>query len=738
MKPILLRLLLAGLMILNFQLSQSGNRKPVFTSTLPKQITGPKLDLTLTPVSPTTSLRPTSLVADAPEPEKPLHTLTATLQANIEEYRYGWTSIASQDSYYWLSLNQYDPNSLSDSIELPEGEYTIVAQFIKQDPTVLNYMGGQVFVVLQLNLTGDDHVILDPSTATNHITAPSYTPDGELPKLPTLHTMSDDQIEYEPGNVNFLTIRTSLFHKENGGLYTISTSAEYERSSEEGLFPDSNIFKCSEIWINDVSDDIAITQCQFASTDENGFYYTEMTPIFGISDSMEGVYSREYEKPYVMESQLSIAGEESVKNGYERVYTCLAYILQPNLKELICFNEGTGYSHAPILWVAGINQLQGTSETLLSIQYSDVMQQSMDNQTENSGEFLIYFTRTMPLRFNPDHSIETVYTPQTGQYQRSQGKELIRFVSCPALSFYNSQCEQIIGNSQPSISFLSYQEYDWEEEKDMWKLSAIPYGRLGELREGDTAVMDYSETEETMNGTTLKTMGISLSNQIIDGIRGVTTASFTLDPMKTIAPPVLRQLQFRNTEGEITDRFNSASEGRFLISTATYTQQSNPMEQWNWWYDVTPCSTSVSVSPYGLQRWVDIETTELTEDYEAAFGNIYEGSLASVDMVSANGWYDMKIELESKDGAVSSQIISPAFKIDKGAEVKNTNADSLGIVMNGGYVFVPGEPDASLIVYTMDGRVIAAQEGAIAVASLPAGIYLIRSGNHTTKITLHN
>lgn len=669
------------------------------------------------------------------ECDKPTHILSATLQANPQEYRYEWTSIASKDSFYWLSLSQDDPNAQNDSIELPEGEYIIIAHFSKLDPNVLYMQGGQVLVVFQINLSEDTTITLDPTTATNHVTTLSYTPDGESPKLPVYHSLSGGEVEVEPGNVNYLAIRTSLIHKELG-LYTIGHSAEYEWASEDGEFPNSNIFKASEIWINDISDDIALTQFQIASTDNNGFYYTEMTPLWGITESVEGKYSKEYLKPYTLHSTLSIAGEKSVKKGLERSYTCMAYILQPQVRHLNCSFEVTAYSKTPTLWVAGINQLEKPYETLLSIQFSDY--QEILSSTSEPGELMLsYYTRTMPLRFNSDKSVETIYTPQTGDYQREFGKENWRFIESPALSYDNNQCHQIPGDSQPTISFLSYQDYDWEEEQEVWRLAAVPYGRLGELRAGDTVFMDYSESQEIDNGAELTTMGVSVSNQIVDGIRGVTTASFTLDTEKTIAPPVLRQMQFRNTDRIVTDRFDSAKDGCFLISTATYTQQSEPEQSWNWWYDVTQCSTKVSVSPYGEQKWIEVELTELTDDYVAAFGNLYSGSLASVESESANGWYDMKIELQSAYDATSSQIISPAFKIGEGATINKDISDGLQLVILDKRAFVPGNPDALIVAYTLDGRLVASRNGNLPLNELPIGVYILQSEGKKIKAVIH-
>lgn len=668
------------------------------------------------------------------EASEQTHTLSITLEADQEKFDPIWTQIIGKDGFLagvWHDLTV--PEFVTASTELPEGEYCIVSHLREIDPTMMFKVGPDVLLVTKVDLTEDLSVTLDASSAVNILSGTFYIPGGEVAKLPATYYPIDGEMQELDGNVNFLQINSTLSNIDFGFLYGIVLESDFEALGEDPEYKAFDMTKRSVIKINSLGDDFCFSQFRLASTDADGFYYSDMKPLWGISSESDLHYSKDYDLSYVVDGVRSISGEESFKAGYTPTYDCKVSSIQPNH----FITRGVRLSTSPKLWLAGACQNTEPVEHLFSVSYSDFQTTVYDDEEpEIELGTMVYFTSTMPVRFNTDGMTETVFTPIIGNYSQIADKNEHCFITSRALSFADADCRQRLGDSQPTISFLSYEEFDWEVEENVWKMSALPIGRLGEFRAGDTAVTDWNKKEETVDGAKLTTMGVSVSNQMVDGIRGVTTASFTVDPEKTIAPPVLRQLQFRNSEGIVTDRFDSPSDGRFLISTATYTQESYPEGSRNWWYNVSQCISKVSVSPYGEQKWIEVELEELPEDYVAAFGNLYTGSLASVEDKSANGWYDMKVELTSVDGAVSSQIISPAFKIRQSSGVTAVSNDGLRIVVDRSHVYVPGEPDAELTAYTMDGRTVASGIGVLKLASLPKGIYLVKAGEYSVKIAI--
>ncbi len=274
-------------------------------------------------------------------------------------------------------------------------------------------------------------------------------------------------------------------------------------------------------------------------------------------------------------------------------------------------------------------------------------------------------------------------------------------------------------------------EYDWSYEDDgsdeayLWYVTPVPYGRRGELRASDFITMRTMENRTEKDGHEILTYTAIDDNQIVDGIQGLTTASFSLDPDQTLYPPVLRQLQFRTNEGVVTDRFDTFAQGTFLLSAATYDQQLDPEEVWNWWYDVEPCDVKVSVSPYSAQDWTEVEVKELEEDYVPAFGHVYSGAFDKLSSSSLNGWFDIKIELKALNGAVSSQVISPAFKVaDAVSGIGEVTNVTDRVIINGQTAIATGT-DVLLEIFSLDGKVILSGRGMLDFSTLPKGIYLL-------------
>lgn len=652
--------------------------------------------------------------------EEDMNPLTVTIVGDAEMYTVIGVRVKGIDysDNMWLDLG--DEEAATGTVDLTSGLYTIVAHFRKIDPAFMFSHGADVFVVEEnIDMSSPQQIILDVATATNKISGISYTPDGSVPKLPTKHYTADGLVE-EEGNVNYMIISTDISQKNLGFVYGSIIEADFSIINDNGGVG-FEIFKRAELWINDVSEDIEISQWHLSSSDDNGFYYSEMQPIYGVHESVEAYFDKNFSEPYVTDYSSSVIGKESEENGFEPIYTCVANQIFENIN----LSKTSGMSSSSKLWRSGISSDDTTYDMGLSVWYGDYQEIAYDDEDpEIELGTMVYFTRTMPLQFKGNADITTIFLPLNSEYGQNENGDVAPQLGS-AFEFNLDDCRQQLGDSQASISFLSYLGYDWEEEDYLWYVTPVPYGRRGELRASDLVAMRATEERTEKDGHEIFTYTVIDDNQIVDGIQGLTTASFSLDTDQTLYPPVLRQLQFRTNEGVVTDRFDTFSQGTFLLSAATYNQQLNPEEVWNWWYDVEPCNVKVSVSPYSEQDWTEVDLEELEGDYVPAFGHVYSGAFDKLSSSSSNGWFDIKIELEAMNGAVSSQVISPAFKVaDATTGIKEVANVADRVIINGQTAIAAGN-DVLLEIFSLDGKALLSGNGMLNFSNLPKGIYLL-------------
>ena len=206
------------------------------------------------------------------------------------------------------------------------------------------------------------------------------------------------------------------------------------------------------------------------------------------------------------------------------------------------------------------------------------------------------------------------------------------------------------------------------------------------------------------------------SNVLVDDIPGknVTTIYFDQN-QEDWNFPVMKMLQFRDADNNVTDRFINPNEGTIMFAGGDFEPKSTPYIDENgyeraWEYEeCQPMTVEVSYAPYGSDNWQPLEGIEHQSEFDdiPGMGFFYSGSLASVNVPSENKWYDLKFHLVDESGNWQEQIISPAFKIE------SLTPDAITEVING---------DASEVArYTVDGCRISSPQPGINIVVMSDG-----------------
>lgn len=212
---------------------------------------------------------------------------------------------------------------------------------------------------------------------------------------------------------------------------------------------------------------------------------------------------------------------------------------------------------------------------------------------------------------------------------------------------------------------------------------------------------------------------VTMPNVLIDGEIAGSNLTVMEFENKTPSParPTVTALQFRTIADTVSDRFHSSNDGYLELYAGNFTAKTNPDLKYAYCDVDALAEITVEYSPAGKSLWEKLPVEEIPElFFMPGFGYCYRGSLSAVNRPSDNKWYDLRIKVANSAGAYQQQILSSAFRIEDttDASVENiSGADS---------------ERQTVHIYTIDGRVINGS-----VKELPAGIYLVRKGNSTSK-----
>lgn len=170
-------------------------------------------------------------------------------------------------------------------------------------------------------------------------------------------------------------------------------------------------------------------------------------------------------------------------------------------------------------------------------------------------------------------------------------------------------------------------------------------------------------------------------------------------------PPTMTMLHFKDSNGDVTDRFATADDGTVEFSAADFNFFYTPDGDCSY-FRHAPETVEVSYSPYGEDNWNELTVDEFPEYYWPIMGWFYRGSLAGVTGQAEKGWFDLKFRLVDEAGNWQEQVISPAFRIDDQAYSSVAT--------------ITPETSGDNAIYNLAGQHMRGD-----LSSLPAGIYIV-------------
>lgn len=221
---------------------------------------------------------------------------------------------------------------------------------------------------------------------------------------------------------------------------------------------------------------------------------------------------------------------------------------------------------------------------------------------------------------------------------------------------------------------------------------------------------EKGEWEYEMSATTLK----------VDGLDSRTHCLMRFKESDTFTWPTLTALQFRDSDGNITDRFDTGKEGNMIFYGGEWSG--------NEFFDCTaPRELKVEYAPYGSDTYTEVEYTEQPDKrFMPAYGNCYEAPLAQVTRTSASGWYDMRFTITDNQGNTQEQTVSPAFRIAEFAGIESVSSGQNDTVSVDNRSIIAPEGAA---IYSIDGRRVDGRD-------LTSGTYIVVMSDSVTKVSV--
>lgn len=386
-----------------------------------------------------------------------------------------------------------------------------------------------------------------------------------------------------------------------------------------------------------------------------------------------------------------------------------------------------------------------TSADQFNVIVKPLMGDYMTKESYSPGDTIkdFYFIRGQQVVGDKDglHFVAAGYE-ENGGFNSPEGSVRSRFYpGNPAFSFTPSTAKNSVYGASCPINSVRVTSYV-DEGQEQNNVSVSYVGRYGELRDPDYFVIEQEEKQVTQD---VYSMIIKNKNVKVDGLDGMNeTKLVMIQNQADHVPPTLQMLQFKDKEGNVTDRFKDPRDGFIELAGGDFTYHYVP-QAYSGYFTCAPVKVQALYYPHGeTSQKKLLKLKEVPENYfMPGFGHFYRGSLENVPMSSAKQWYDVEITLYDNSENNQQQVISPAFCIT-GEQSGCTAIEQPQerVIVADGKIMVQSENKVKIALYSIDGRMVAASgNGEVPVGNLPHGVYIVKvlnqAGNGATqKITI--
>lgn len=540
---------------------------------------------------------------------------------------------------------------------------------------------GYTFVIKEnMEITENSSVILDAASATNHIEFHAVTSSGEE----MIGELLENGETMEQGNVYVGYGFTEIYHKRHGQIISYpSFLARIRDGGKETYGPQEG-----DIYINDLSDDTEFSaiqvrigrtmqgmefvnlrakgmKSQTVTNDKEDFIsltagfaphrlgntnigenpYIKASETFGFVPAYQGqLYSH---------TMFQARYEEELPN-LDKIYVCASPVSDDDsrfemfpifgtydkLGQLDFYNEGSGV-FMPLFRITPDKKFQMLDNAAANGLMRDEWTHTQENPVTDTDAFSDYLS----------------YTLENGQSFTWGNSVPICIASIGYLRNSDSQLRfSFIGRHGENRN-IDNRNMNFEMKADGEIISQRPYQTASDF-------MNWRLRDGEFNSTKAEyKIVIENNNVLVDDIPGYNKTTIYYDTnLSSENPPALRSLQFRDADGNITDRFKSLEEGvvEFYAGDFEYAQADLP---YRWFFNYSNLGeVLVEYAPNGTGDWSSLDVEEVPEMFQpVAYGAFYRGSLENVTAESDNGWYDIRIKLLDNSDNYQIQEIAPAF-----------------------------------------------------------------------------
>lgn len=617
----------------------------------------------------------------------------------------------SETEFSNMDCGVYVHENGSNIMSVPQGIYDIISSFRVNDPSIPGRVLYKSFVIREnVAINADMQMTVSADEAKNHIHVQTLIANGE-PVNTGKYTIDENWnvVPMEPGNVDDVFYHNMIVCKEYGVIQSLIGNFGIVIESEFYNNPGNSAI--SDFYINDVSDRYVFYTHRVAV--KGNEVYTSSIEIEGATDN--ATVENDPSKYVLFEEPFSLSTFQSMDR-----YLVFDFFERSPLFDGI---KGMMYeSVEPIGQGDFFRYYLSASIDDSNVGFIPFIQPEV--ATKPMSDQLVPVLLSMPLTVSDGNILLT--NNGVGSYSSYPGPnfngDLVDNVffkypewpTHPVFSFpienklgnFGQNCPLLVTNVQLIANIFGF-NFDYigrygEKMRQLLSANIIVDGEEFYTAEEPFFV----QLESPLSGE----VDITVTDEMltVDDLAGsnITRLHF-MAGTEDSNPPTATMLQFKTSNGDMTDRFDTAADGilEFSAGDFNFILTSNQEEAYS---RQSPASVEVSYSAYGQNNWYELQVDEVPENYWPLMGWFYSGSLSDVTGHGQNGWFDIKIRLTDASGNWNEQVISPAFRIaDTEMSITGVNDDKAQEVarygIDGTRIIIP-QPGINIIIMS-DGTV---------------------------------
>ena len=584
------------------------------------------------------------------------------------------------------------------TLAVPADTYDIIVTFQQLDPLMeFEWPIYNMYVIReQVTINQDMTLNFAADEAKNHVHFQTLTIDGE-PACPDSYAVDENWnwTLLEEGNVEDVFYQSRLFCKDYGTLQNIS--GNFGAIAEGEVWHNAGDGAYGDFFVNDVSDRWAFYSFRIAYKGRN--IYTSAYEAIGASSdvtvSNDPSKFQLFEDPFVVTNH---PGEDvyqgfsyGPRNAADWSWhtTSVDFVAPLSEGESYKFYLGASVDDSEVGYVPYITPYA-------SVKTVEVIDLGDGETYEEESWVPVMTSRPLTVANGQAIMANNGSFEVLGNEYTEELDELGRDITAPpfwpthpVFSYPVEQKKDNLGNNCPLLATLPLQyevTYNWEDEEgnpvsETYRQMEFNFnymGRYGETKDdsgmaqvnikvdGEEAITAdgafFAQLEELITGVidaTIVKEGVVIDDMECSNKTQLHYTTGTEDQN----PPTATMLNFKDNNGDVTDRFATADEGTLQLSAGDFNFSLTP-NNYAAFQRYAPETVEVSYSPYGEDNWNELAVEEVPENYWPVMGWFYTGSLAGVTGEALNGWFDLKIRLTDAAGNWQEQVLSPAFRID--------------------------------------------------------------------------